>query len=599
MKTTLFTIGREAETLFPSAISLPAIPNLNDIPETDKRDIAIHNWLVESWLDSKISDAVNPALVLPANDINFRIGAHIRLSYFDNKEQACLPIVYVYPDSEGKSIMENWHTRFGSLSSIIGTKGVYLYAHHDLISYLNKPESDDDLFTSHSTSHILIEPLPCHDTSFKLDFLNKINLPPNDVIGHHALGNIWGAYVLDRVLKTNALHQNETFMRERCKLYFKLMAARHRASNQGTADELNELPKISLGQRKIAIIDDEAHKGFADVIKAYFGNPPADQLFIIKEKVDGYDALSDKAKKIIEEGEIHLLLLDLRLNGSDEEEQGNTGNYSGAKVLQKIKSMNKANQVIMFTASNKAWNMRALFDMGADGYYIKESAEGGFNWKESRSNALKLLFGIQACFSKDYLWNRIQCHKDIEEIIAAEPFGHEEESFYENTLSNLEAAFNLLRISRNNDQYMNYAYLSYYRIIEEFVGASRFFSKNNNRFYVTKRDGSQHEVYNIDTEQSELTYKGTSQFRFRETHLYCPYFTVARSKDCQKPQTLAKVSYLLAFRYEKGNSELQKWGELNAIRNQIVAHPSKKTGHLFVEKEEIERISDFLLKLLE
>jgi DNA-binding NarL/FixJ family response regulator len=32
----------------------------------------------------------------------------------------------------------------------------------------------------------------------------------------------------------------------------------------------------------------------------------------------------------------------------------------------------------MFTASNKAWNMKALLDAGADGYYIKESPENIF-----------------------------------------------------------------------------------------------------------------------------------------------------------------------------------------------------------------------------
>lgn len=47
--------------------------------------------------------------------------------------------------------------------------------------------------------------------------------------------------------------------------------------------------------------------------------------------------------------------------------------YSGAKILDEIKSDNFGTQVIMYTASNKSWNMRELIGKGADGFYIKES----------------------------------------------------------------------------------------------------------------------------------------------------------------------------------------------------------------------------------
>lgn len=601
MTTTLFTIGNDVTSEFSSIIQLPEIPGLYEATETDTRDITIHNWLVENWSESCFQQADNPILVLTASNINFRIGAHIRLTYFEKKDWACLPIVYVYPGSDVKNIMENWYTKFGSLSSIIGTQGVYLYALEDVLALVNDSESEDDLFADTSSGHIILDPLSCDDTTFKLGFLNKLSLPPNDVIGHHALGNIWGAYVLDSILNINALHQNETYKKERCKLYFKLMAARHQASIQGITVELKELPKISLGERKIAIIDDEAHKGFADVIRAYFGNPDPDKLFVINEKVASYDELSDDAKKIIEDEEIHLFLLDLRLNGSDEEEHTNTRNYSGATVLQKIKSLNKANQVIMFTASNKAWNMRALFDMGADDYYIKESAEGGFNWEESRSNALKLLSGFNSCFNKDYLWNIYQCHRDIEDTLAIAPFGQEKRStsFYENTRSNLETAFDLLRISRNDDQYMNYAYLAYFRIVEEFVVASGLISKKQNRFNVTCRDGSSLEVFNKDTKESALSYIRDSNFNYGGRNLHSPHFRIEASSDGQIPQTLANISYILAFRYESDDKELKRWGELNAIRNQIVVHGNTKVGHLNVGKAEIERISNLLLTLLE
>lgn len=46
---------------------------------------------------------------------------------------------------------------------------------------------------------------------------------------------------------------------------------------------------------------------------------------------------------------------------------------SGMNILKRIKQVNPGNQVIIFTASSKSWNLKALMDNGADEYYLKES----------------------------------------------------------------------------------------------------------------------------------------------------------------------------------------------------------------------------------
>ena len=50
----------------------------------------------------------------------------------------------------------------------------------------------------------------------------------------------------------------------------------------------------------------------------------------------------------------------LRLNGAAEDGQLVPEEFSGYKVLRRIKELNRGNQVIMLTASNKAWNLKAL-----------------------------------------------------------------------------------------------------------------------------------------------------------------------------------------------------------------------------------------------
>ncbi|MDZ7720323.1 MAG: hypothetical protein U5K72_16020 [Balneolaceae bacterium] len=93
------------------------------------------------------------------------------------------------------------------------------------------------------------------------------------------------------------------------------------------------------------------------------------QFQIIDESVYDYSELTDSSKKMIESGDFDLFLVDLRLKG-DLEENLNTTKLSGSKIAKKIKTKNKGNQVVVFTASNKAWNMKALLEMYEDGYDI-------------------------------------------------------------------------------------------------------------------------------------------------------------------------------------------------------------------------------------
>ena len=66
--------------------------------------------------------------------------------------------------------------------------------------------------------------------------------------------------------------------------------------------------------------------------------------------------------------------------------KGDISAYSGAKLLKSIKEKNKGTQVIIMTASNKAWNMKHLLKLGADGYYVKESPGVAFSSDFSHSN---------------------------------------------------------------------------------------------------------------------------------------------------------------------------------------------------------------------
>lgn len=148
------------------------------------------------------------------------------------------------------------------------------------------------------------------------------------------------------------------------------------------------------------MIDDEADKGWEDVLCRLLKGAT---FKTISEQTQDYKSLSDNARNEIERGNYDLIFLDLRMNGVSEESVLNPEDFSGMKILRAIKSLNKGTQVIMFTASNKAWNMKALLDSGADGYYIKESPEYVFPHSYSMSNACELLDSIKRCLNNGYL----------------------------------------------------------------------------------------------------------------------------------------------------------------------------------------------------
>jgi CheY-like chemotaxis protein len=151
------------------------------------------------------------------------------------------------------------------------------------------------------------------------------------------------------------------------------------------------------------LIDDEADKGWELLLKKVFQTSTPEDFVVISEKVTDFDALSLTNKEIIENQKFDLYLIDLRLNGLAEENILKTSEFSGMKMLQKIKGINPGNQVIIFTASNKVWNLKALLDAGADGYYLKESPEYNFSNELSKQNYQQFKKNIKDCFERDYI----------------------------------------------------------------------------------------------------------------------------------------------------------------------------------------------------
>ena len=420
------------------------------LPDNDLHsDRSIHDFMVScigSDVDVLILDAdYNRSLCL-------RLAKHVRLSVEALGSGALCSIIFVSELSD-KSFMlpHNYNDDVDVLSS----EGVY-------VTTLSKLP--------------VILPLckKLRIENYKKGFLDRIHVEAPDSLGGHDLANQWGASVMYRLACGGEIEKAEYPELEIIKkdLYMKYVTVSTKdlqslifsAKVVGYASERT----VNAEGKRILLIDDRAGKGWEDTLKNIFIN--YDVFDVISQEITEFEDYTYENQQKILFGEYDLYLLDLRLGGGKEENIFKTEDFSGMKVLKKIKSVNKGRQVIMFTASNKAWNFKALLnpDAGANGYYIKESPFLKLPEYFSERNLESFICDVTRCFDRGYLKNYHQfiqqISKDIEQLQLINP-----ESPYLQMLQEMhmqmEIAFNLADIASSPNMY-KYAYIAAEQVLE-------------------------------------------------------------------------------------------------------------------------------------
>ena len=395
---------------------------------------------ISSYIPSNVDAIIIDVDSTKTPDACLSYALAIRLSLHEKKTAALAPIIFM--SSLTPEIFKN-----SPYSTMLQTKGISF---------------ESPLYTP--TAVELIEPLKAKD--YRPYFLDLIKVKPNSTEGRHSIANQWGADVLNRIALGGETN-NSLILNARKSLYFKYVNSL--TLNEKIIDDIcknvvietetSTMTSIDGSGKRILLIDDEAEKGWSDVLSKMIKNA---ELQTIHEQVPDYESLSTESKSMIESNNYDLIFLDLRMNGIQEENVISTDEFSGMKILKSIKKKNRGVQVIMFTASSKAWNMKALIDAGADGYYIKESPEYAFPLKYSISNTKSFCNNIKKCLERSYL-------KDIAGKIKA----------YKKELSNsnydvkfvnqvsvqLDVAYTLISTAITQQQFA-FAYISLEQIIE-------------------------------------------------------------------------------------------------------------------------------------
>lgn len=380
-------------------------------------------------------DSVDPALALT-------IAMHIRLSVADIRQAAFLPILLV---------------SFLPLQSFL-TLGEcsQLFLSSEGLSFCSPTEAKavTEVITGLS------------EENYKSAFLDKIQIHPDDTIGRHSMANQWGADVLYRLVCKDDPQETGEIKQAKKKLYYKYIYLKTinlnetLCENRDTGFRRNQ--SINAIGKHILLIDDEADRGWSDVLgKWLLGHKAFD---VENHSVSDYEDIRDDIRQKIEADYYDLYLLDLRLLGNEEDDIYDANEFSGMKLLKRIKDINKGNQIIIMTASNKAWNMKALLDAGADGYYIKESPELQLPLSFSEANFKAFKDNVALALKQGYKRALFRNFQQLETDILASPKLDTDQAG--DLLAILRSAFRQLSAAQSKLDFA-YAYLSLYQSLEK------------------------------------------------------------------------------------------------------------------------------------
>ena len=231
----------------------------------------------------------------------------------------------------------------------------------------------------------------------------KLDVPLN-YADSHSVANEWAIYRWANALNTsdNQILKIETKLEN--DLYFKYLKAINPVSE---IEEINlkELKLNFSGDPKVLYIDDEAEKGWWEIFCKILDDENEISFSHLDDEFNQKnqnEIIDISLNKVIEEN-IDIVILDLRLHKEDFNNKP-INEITGFKILEKIKNHNKGIQVIIFSATNKIWNLQALQNAGADGFIIKESTNNNYEigfTKQSIENMVAIV--LNDCFENSFL----------------------------------------------------------------------------------------------------------------------------------------------------------------------------------------------------
>lgn len=411
-------------------------------------DIYIHEQLTTGDLRKKIelAEIIFIKVALTQNYLEYagiRLAYHIRLTK-DLKDKALLPIVFV---------SEETYEFLGltcEIPQILFSSGIYLMRDNkvDYRKHL-------DMFKSSK-----VRPLNDKET-----FVSKLKIiPSSNHTSHHSIANEWSLLRWSELLSIE-LNEPLTSVKQNVEssLYYKYLLALNpiEEKNQLTFSKIDSIDKILY-------IDDEWNKGWKLVLNqlliksgasnfktleySFKDSKPEDTIAACKAEINSFDP--------------NVVILDLRLCDQDFTIK-KTDSLTGYILLDFIKKLNPGIQVIIFSASNKVWNLIELQKAEADDFILKDSPETS-KTSESISN---LINALNKASQRTFLKELIQKCNIIDGKLTAQinPSNHDYNDFINDLKSKLKICMASLKaINLEKPSTTDIAFLSFYNFLEAF-----------------------------------------------------------------------------------------------------------------------------------
>ena len=425
----------------------------NQIHENEKD---YHTWLNTEFQEKNIEKIIIPVSLSDDGTVNTNgllLGLHIRLNYELPVSKRLIPIIFLTNFTVENLIKKNQFDRDNNSQNLIFTKGVYFSS-----------------FLIEDIIHSVTNAKESLDIEYSRLFLEKINIHRKDTVGGHDIANTWGCFKLAQVAGIkDKIFELDIISKHLKQLYAKFLICTNESYSPKT---LVDLQPIKCTGKKILFIDDKSDEGWGLLMKEIFKAAGTNFVSIDSSpyKADDYHRSFKDFEGFYCECLSHvgqdwdLIIIDLRLNPDKEDidnEMISPTDFSGYKLIDEFLKANAGYQIIVFTASNKIWNVNAASKRGAAAYYIKESPEFNYTVKETQKHYEDFKKDVTNCFQKNYLRDIFKRNTNLVEKIDNLP----DTDLGDELKNQITLAYELLKISSTQTQFA-YAYISLYMIIE-------------------------------------------------------------------------------------------------------------------------------------
>ena len=416
-------------------------------------DSDLDNYIRE-WFDESEYEALYIPLCFGKvlSDYNgLRLAIHIRCTKSANQNKP----IYIYSPVPTSFLVRSKYF------DILKTRGVKLIHMH--------PQKIID-------SLGCLQPLIENEIKFEME---QIHLPvPQNYEDSHSVANEWAIYRWAVATNSEDSAIDKIANTIKSNLYFKHLTTIYPPSEIKSIkedrlkfkDQLSGISPTLTGQKDINIlyVDDEADKGWYEIMA---------NIIHDVNNISGFDYLGEDLKALsqqeiidqvverVEEGSVNIVLLDFRLHKKDHDSK-DIEDITSVQILKKIKEFNPGIQVVIFSATNKVWNLLALQKYGADGFIIKEGPENSKDPSFTIQTIDNFINVMSICISNRYKKSLHQIASELNYNLEKGAKSHKiDKDFQKSVKLFYRMAYSSLPQSID-DPCFDHSFMNYFRIIE-------------------------------------------------------------------------------------------------------------------------------------